>query len=427
MASILIVDDKEENLSLLEALLTGHGHRVVAAPNGAEALRLARNSPPDLVISDILMPVMDGFSLCREWRQDDELKGKPFMFLTATYTDPKDEEFGLGIGADRFVLKPVEPDYFMQVVTGLLKEYEPGGRTSADHAHPSFPDPVFLRQYNEALIRKLEDKLADTERANRELKVYQVRLEELVEARTTDLKKANVDLQKLQELKENLTHLIIHDMRSPLAVVLGEIELALDAELPESIKIDLRIAFENTRRLTDMIGTLLDVSRMEAGEMPLSPVNHEILEIAAAVADSVSILARLKDVSVSATGTPVTCECDGQLIRRVILNLLDNAIKFSPNGGEVQIEVTRDGASARVSVTDRGPGVPEEYQTRIFDKFVQVQARTEGRAVSYGLGLTLCKLAVEAHHGVIGVRSQPNRGSLFWFTLPLSQNPASEV
>src|SRR5512143_589975 len=123
MARILIVDDKEENLTLLEDLLSGYGHTVVTARNGADALAEARRCPPDLLIADILMPVMDGFTLCREWRQDRLLKGRPFMFLTATYTDFKDEEFALELGADRFLLKPVEPDVLIRQIDDLLEKH----------------------------------------------------------------------------------------------------------------------------------------------------------------------------------------------------------------------------------------------------------------------------------------------------------------
>ena len=111
--NVLIVDDKAENLYLLQAILAGHGFFVSSAREGKEALEKARQSPPDLIISDILMPGMDGFALCREWRQAPELKDIPFMFYTATYTDPQDKQFALDLGADRFLIKPMEPDAFM--------------------------------------------------------------------------------------------------------------------------------------------------------------------------------------------------------------------------------------------------------------------------------------------------------------------------
>jgi len=115
---ILIVDDNPENLYYLESLFKGHGFGVIVTANGREALDRARSDPPDAVVSDILMPVMDGYSLCWEWRGDERLKAIPFIFYTATYTEPKDEELALSLGADRFVLKPQEPDVLM----GILEE-----------------------------------------------------------------------------------------------------------------------------------------------------------------------------------------------------------------------------------------------------------------------------------------------------------------
>jgi len=418
MARILIVDDKEENLSLLEDLLTGHGHTVDIARNGADALLLARQSPPDLVIADILMPVMDGFTLCREWRQDGLLKGRPFMFLTATYTDPKDEEFALGLGADRFLLKPVEPDILTGRIDDLLDQYQKGAPVAEPRA--GVPASVFLRQYNEALIRKLEDKLADTERANRELTLHRAHLEKLVEARTAELKKANEELLKLQELKKNLTHLIVHDMSSPLTVILGGLDVAIaQAEVPEEVRYNLKNARESTHRLIEMTGTLLDLGGMEAGEMRLKLEEHDLLDLVDSAANVVSIVARKKNVRISVTGSRVVCRCDAGLIRRVIFNLLDNGIKFSPRSGTVELQVSKDQDSAIISVSDSGPGIPESCRDRIFDKFFQLEARELGCLRSSGLGLAMCKMAVETHHGRIGVESPPGRGTRFWFTLPL--------
>jgi len=116
MSTLLIVDDNQQNLYLLQVLLSANGFQVELASNGAEALELARCMPPDMIISDILMPVMDGFALCRAWKEDEGLKNIPFVFYTATYTDHRDEDFALSLGADRFIVKPSEPDMFMAIV-----------------------------------------------------------------------------------------------------------------------------------------------------------------------------------------------------------------------------------------------------------------------------------------------------------------------
>src|SRR3989339_1498683 len=116
MTKILIVDDKPENLNLLELLLKENGYITVSAKNGAEALSLARKDFPDLIITDILMPIMDGFTLCREFKKDKKLCNVPFIFYTATYTDSKDEELALSLGADRFIVKPYDLEEFIAIV-----------------------------------------------------------------------------------------------------------------------------------------------------------------------------------------------------------------------------------------------------------------------------------------------------------------------
>jgi len=164
MNKILIVDDHEQNIYLLKALLGGHGYQVTEATNGAAALALARVNPPDLIISDILMPVMDGFSLCQEWKRDERLKNIPFVFYTATYTDPQDEELALSLGAARFIVKPVETEVFMSLIEGVIAEVESG--SLAVHPDSLQEEATYYRMYNETLVRKLEDKMLELEKAN---------------------------------------------------------------------------------------------------------------------------------------------------------------------------------------------------------------------------------------------------------------------
>ncbi len=168
MTKFLVVDDDEQNLYMLQVLLRGHGYEVVSAANATEALEKARRDPPAMIISDILMPVMDGFALCRACKQDDVLKTIPFVFYTATYTDPKDEAFALSLGAERFIVKPVEPDRFVEMVRQILEAHEPDWPVTP--REPVVEETVYYREYNEALIRKLEDKMAQLEQANQALK-----------------------------------------------------------------------------------------------------------------------------------------------------------------------------------------------------------------------------------------------------------------
>lgn len=162
MKSVLVVDDKDENLYLLQVLLTHQGYRVSTARHGAEALTMARQSPPDLLVTDILMPVMDGFALCRQWKSDAQLKHIPLIFYTATYTDARDERFALDLGADAFVVKPAEPAAFMAIIQAVLAAT---GEATAPARETTVDEPVLLKEYNQVLVHKLEKKLLQLEEA----------------------------------------------------------------------------------------------------------------------------------------------------------------------------------------------------------------------------------------------------------------------
>jgi len=165
---ILIVDDDPAGLYMLEVLLKGSGHEVAAAENGQTALDLARANPPDLIISDILMPVMDGYKLCQEWKKDSRLKNIPFVFYTAAYTDPVDKEYALSLGVDRFVLKPTEPQRFMEIIDEVVRACKAG--KYAAPGQPIIDETAILKGHYERIAKKLEDKILELEKANIELK-----------------------------------------------------------------------------------------------------------------------------------------------------------------------------------------------------------------------------------------------------------------
>jgi len=160
MNRILIVDDKFENLYLLRVLLQGNGYVVDEARHGAEALDKARANPPSMIISDLLMPVMDGYTLLREWKADPLLATIPFVVYTATYTEAKDERLALDMGADAFIIKPAEPEPFMSRINDVLKS---GAISTAAIRTPAIGESDSLKTYNEVLINKLEKRTAQLE------------------------------------------------------------------------------------------------------------------------------------------------------------------------------------------------------------------------------------------------------------------------
>ncbi|MGO9019149.1 MAG: PAS domain S-box protein [Syntrophobacteraceae bacterium] len=163
MIRLLVVDDNEESLYLLQALLAGNGYEVATARQGAEALLKACEAPPDLVISDLLMPVMDGFTLMRLWKANKRLNRIPFVVYTATYTDPKDERLALDMGADAFIIKPAEPEAFIARIKEILEQAEADRLKPPNE--PAYTEEVLIKGYAEVLVRKLEKKLLEAEQA----------------------------------------------------------------------------------------------------------------------------------------------------------------------------------------------------------------------------------------------------------------------
>ncbi|HPM76007.1 MAG TPA: response regulator [bacterium] len=181
--NVLIVDDRMENRYLLESLFKGNGHTAVSSANGAEAFERLQKERFDLIISDILMPVMDGFQLCRKIRAEETLQHVPFIFYTATYTGPQDEELARKIGADRFVIKPCEPDVLLQIVKEVIEAADINKEKSP--SHPPKEEEI-LKLYSERLVRKLEQKMLEAEK---ELVARQA-AEEALRERTVELKEA---------------------------------------------------------------------------------------------------------------------------------------------------------------------------------------------------------------------------------------------
>jgi two-component system, cell cycle sensor histidine kinase and response regulator CckA len=189
--TVLIVDDNADNLRLLEKLLKSKGYRVILSHNGAEALDTALKTPPDLIVSDILMPVMDGFTLCKHWNRNPQINKIPFIFYTATYTDKRDEQLALSMGAARFIVKPADPDVFLETVHSVLDEFKQKQFISADNAPQQ--EEIILAGYNEALVRKLEKKV-------QELNIINLALENEISQRKLTEKALQESEEKLKRV-----------------------------------------------------------------------------------------------------------------------------------------------------------------------------------------------------------------------------------
>jgi len=232
--------------------------------------------------------------------------------------------------------------------------------------------------------------------------------------------KTHLRLRRLERLRDDLTHMIVHDLRNPLAVICGFLDI-LESHEVQTLSVGTRdlvtAARQSAEDLLNMIGSILDVSKMGAGAMKLQREPCDLDALIRAVVAATQPLPDRRTVAFDTPAASCAIAVDVGLIRRVLQNLLGNALKYTPAGGAVRLVVTPASGAIRVAVSDTGPGIAPEYHQRIFEKFGQIENRKN--RLGTGLGLTFCKLAVEAHGGHIGVESEMGKGSTLWFSLPL--------
>ncbi|HEX8835123.1 MAG TPA: ATP-binding protein [Abditibacteriaceae bacterium] len=230
-------------------------------------------------------------------------------------------------------------------------------------------------------------------------------------------------LQQLEKLKDDLTNMVIHDLRTPLTSIIAGLQtVEILGPLQDRQRAMLDISLYGSRVLDRMINDLLDISKMEDGALRLEFQMVDIADTVARAVQQVESLAnrRRQTLEMDVASAPDTVMADSDKLLRILVNLLGNAVKFTPEGGLIQVSACPepDGAGVRFGVTDTGPGIPESELDSIFEKFSQSSTGVNSKYASSGLGLTFCKMMVEAHGGRIGVESELGKGSYFWFTIP---------
>ncbi len=231
------------------------------------------------------------------------------------------------------------------------------------------------------------------------------------------------DLKRAEGLRDSLSQMLVHDLRSPLTTLLGPLQM-LEAEtlgpLDETQKEVVTMSAQSGTRLLRMVNGLLDISKLEAGEMKVARTSFAVQDVLKSAAKEAKHEGDITTAPISIEAPPeLKIHADHDLLERVVINLLGNALKFTPATGQIGLRAFESKGDMRVEVKDSGEGIPTEDLGRIFDKFGQVETRQLGRKSSTGLGLTFCKLAVEAHGGCIGVESEVGHGSTFWFEIPM--------
>jgi two-component system sensor histidine kinase/response regulator len=360
IGTVLVADDESANRRLVRAMLEAEGHLVLEAVDGAAVLDVVAETPPDVILLDVMMPVKTGIEACHELKANPVTASIPILLVTALDAR-EDRLLGMRAGANDFLIKPVD---------------------RAD---------LVLRVRNSVRMKHLYDGVASQ---------YE-------------------QLRELESSRDALVHMIIHDLRSPMAGLSAYLQLLREEPLGEDGMGYVKESLAIVGRLHRMTGAALDVSRFEEGKMPLT---IEEIDLADAINDALELAgpeAQPPRVVVAAPAVPVRVKCDRAVIGRVFANLIDNAIRVSPRETTVRVTYRTAADRVRVEVADEGPGIPEESRIAIFEKFVQAGGASRSRHTS-GLGLAFCRLAIEAHGGEIGVTAPAGKGTLFWFHLPIT-------
>src|SRR5450432_1310611 len=352
-ATILVVDDNEANRLLAEHTLKDEGYRVVLARGGAEGVAAFEKEQPDCVLLDIRMPEVDGFTVCERIRALPRGSETAVLFLTAL-RDVDTFDRALRAGGDDFLTKPARPIELVVRVQSALKLRRMN---------------VELREHYE-LIRRQRD-----------------------------------DLFRLQLQKERLTAFVVHDLKNPLNSLDLRAQLLLrDEGLHEKARDSVMKMRSVVRKLTQMIHNLLDLSKAAEGQLAPRRSDIDLQGLVDEVIAELDVDAQLQEVKLRRTLETDRIYADEDLFRRTLTNLVENAIRYAPPETSVTIAAARLVGGTELRVADAGTGIPPEMREKVFDPFVHVEsgARAVERS-GHGLGLTFCKLAIEAHGGRIWI------------------------
>jgi signal transduction histidine kinase len=352
--TVLVVDDNEANRLLAQGTLEDEGYRVVLATGGAAAVEAFERESPDCVLLDVRMPEVDGFAACSRIRALPGGPETPVIFLTALRdVDTFDE--ALRVGADDFLTKPVRPAELIARVGTALK----------------------LRQ-------------------------MRVELREHYEL----LKHQRDDLLRLQLQKERLSAFLVHDLKNPVNSMDLHAQLLLrDSSLSEKARESAMQIRHEARQLNRMIMNLLDVSKADEGKLVAKTAEVDVTTLVDDVISELAAAAGARKVTLERAVDAEVVRADSDLLRRVLANLIENAIRHAPVGTTVRITSAPNADGIEVSVADSGPGVPPAQRDKVFDPFVQMEESGDRPPTrgGRGLGLAFCKRAIEAHGGRIWI------------------------
>ena len=395
-AKLLIVDDLPENLLALEALIKREDRTVYKALSADEALSLLLQHEFAMAILDVQMPGMNGFELAELMRGTEKTKNIPIIFVSAAGRELNYAFKGYESGAVDFLHKPLDI-----------------------HAVKSKVN-VFVDLYRQSKAMKQQVEALE-----------QVRREQ--EALLQQLQSTQLELEQAVRMRDDFMSIVAHEVRTPLNGLILETQLRkmhLARDNAAAFTLDKMHAMvdrdeRQIKSLIRLIEDMLDVSRIRTGKLSIRPERFDLVQLVSNLLQNFAqqIEAAETEVSFTASG-PVEGYWDEFRIEQVVSNLLTNALRY---GGRspIQVRVYREGDEARVEVQDRGIGISEENQKRIFQQFERVSAKTV--VAGLGLGLFISEQIVAAHGGSIVVESQINEGALFRVCLPIQENGISDA
>ncbi|HHB92988.1 MAG TPA: HAMP domain-containing histidine kinase [Thioploca sp.] len=351
-SKILIIDDERSQRIKLESMLKQENYDMTLLADGREIFAELARTMPDLIILDLMMPGMDGFEICRRIKADAKFQNIPIILVTVLDTK-KALPQGIDAGADDFLQKPVAPLELRARVRSMLR---------------------IKKQYDE--------------------------------------------LQAILQMREELSNMIVHDMSSPIISVLLHATLMEEKTKDADLKKHLEMIRLSAERLDSFVNDMLMLAKMEESKLRLNPTEVNVNQIILEAEKHFSIIAHSKGIELKLIlpNPSFTMQLDRNLFWRVIGNLLANALQYSPSGSVVTLNLDNKYVDNKphlyMQVIDEGNGIPEEYRNRIFEKFEVVDLKKQG-IVQVGLGLTFCKMAVDAHGGVISVKPNSPQGSIF--------------
>jgi len=392
---ILIVDDHDENLLALEAVLTEPHYELVRATSGRDALREALRGDFAVILLDVAMPGMDGYETAALMRERERSRDTPIIFLTANNRSDTHIFRGYSVGAVDYIFKPFSPDILKSKVSVFVE----------------------LFQKREAL----KWQTAALQRAHDEL-------EERVRERTAALAAANeverdlrTQAEQVNRLKDEFLATLSHELRTPLNAILGWTHLlALPTDDPKMTERAVTVIKNNAVAQSQIIEDILDVSRIIGGKLRLRLVSVSLREVVSTAVEAIVPAAAAKGITVNCQleeSDPIVVDRDR--IQQVCWNLVSNAVKFTPKGGEVNVSLTTQGDDQVLTVRDNGIGITPEFLPSIFDRFSQADGSANRRHGGLGLGMAIVRHLVELHGGTVRAHSDgPDTGATFTICIP---------